>query len=100
MCEFIPCLLQAPPSLAIELEVPPRFPKVHAEPVQGWDAGVRMAAIDIADNVAVVFGDESAGVGGAAEETVMIDNQTVCRGRCSERQGGEGDGDVEMHCLR
>lgn len=59
-----------------------------------------MAAIDIADNVAVVFGDESAGVGGAAEETVMIDNHTVCRGRCSERHGGEGDRDVEMHCLR
>ncbi|KFY90706.1 hypothetical protein V500_05044 [Pseudogymnoascus sp. VKM F-4518 (FW-2643)] len=59
-----------------------------------------MTAIDIADNVAVVFCDESAGVGGAAEETVMIDNQTVCGGRCSERQSGEGDGDVEMHYLQ
>ena len=59
-----------------------------------------MTAIDIANNVAVVFCDESAGVGGAAEETVMIDNQTVCRGRCSERHSGEGDRDVEMHFLR
>ncbi|KFZ06260.1 hypothetical protein V501_07540 [Pseudogymnoascus sp. VKM F-4519 (FW-2642)] len=87
MFELIARLLQAPLSLVIECEVPSSLSKVHAESVQGWDARVRMAAIDVADNIAAVFGDKSAAVGAAAEETVMTDNQTVRGGRCSEHQG-------------
>jgi hypothetical protein len=99
MCEIIACLLQAPLSLAIECEVPPSLAKVHTESVQSWDARVHMAAIDVADNIAVVFGDKSAGVGVAAEKAVMINNQTVCGGRCGKSQGGEDNGEVEMHFL-
>lgn len=83
MLKIITCLLKAPLSLPIELEVAPLFVEIHAESVQGWNAGVRVASIDFADKVAVVFGDEGAGVGGAAEETVMIDNQAVSGGCCS-----------------
>lgn len=101
MLEIIACLLQTPPFLAIELEMPPIVTKVHAEPVHMWDVGVRMAAIDVADKVAVVVGDESAAVGGGAEEIVKADNQTVRRCLFGECKGGEGNnGNVETHCLQ
>lgn len=58
-----------------------------------------MASVDFTDKVAVVFGDEGAGVGGGAQETVMTDNQAVSAGCCSKRQGSEGNRNVEMHFL-
>lgn len=101
MLEIIACLLQASPFLAIELEMPPVVTKVHAEPVHMWDVGVCMAAIDVADKVAVVVGDECAGVGGGAEEIVKADNQTICRYLFGEGKGREGNnGNVETHCLQ